>query len=80
MPPQVGPTASGEVATGRSPLVGGLPKARVGFGVQRPASPGSVAAQGAAVGVQRRDAHSAARQDRVAGVTDAPPGCGVPPG
>ena len=37
MPPQVGPTASGEVATERSPLVGvgGLPKARVGRGMQR---------------------------------------------
>jgi hypothetical protein len=64
MPPQVGPTASGEVATGRSPLVGvgGLPKARVGRGVQHPTSPGNVAGQGAAVGVQRWDGHSAARQ------------------
>jgi hypothetical protein len=59
MPPQVGPTASGEVATEQSPLVGvgGLPKARVGRGMQRPAWPGNVAGQGAAVGVQRWDAH-----------------------
>jgi hypothetical protein len=32
--------------------------------------------QGAAVGVRRQAAHSAAAQDQVAGATDARPGCG----
>ena len=33
--------------------------------------------QGAAVGVRRQAAHSAAAQDQVAGATDARPGCGM---
>jgi hypothetical protein len=52
-------SASGWMATGRSPLlgVGGLPQGRVGLGVQSPNRarvPGSVAVQGLAVGVQRQ--------------------------
>jgi hypothetical protein len=79
-PLQVGPYRIGWVATGRSPLlgVGGLPQGQVGLWravASRAGRPDSVGFRGAAVGVQRGPAHSAAGQDRVGSAGESRGSC-----